>query len=416
MTTPELKQIYLDQQELFEHEKELVDREINLDRYINTTQAIVISGVRRCGKSSLLRIIKDKMKLSGSDYCYFNFDDERIPDDINLLNLIYQLHLETHDKEPVFFLDEIQNITGWQKFVNRMYEKGLKLFITGSNANLLSSEIGTYLTGRNKVLKLYPFSFTEFLKLKNEPFAGSQLSTKGTAKIKRLFAQYLKTGGFPAAVKENDPELVINYFRDILYRDIIARYNISGVEEMKQLGVYLASNVSKLFTYSKLQSAIEVKSKSTVKNYLGFYNDAFLFFYLKKYDHSIKKQMFNPQKVYAIDTALAGKLGFRTSPDSGRLLENIVYIQLLRSEKEVFYFSGKGECDFLVRTENKIDEAIQVVWALNDENKEREINGLNEVDAIYGNVKKTLLYAEADIPIPDNESIQIVKVTEWLAG
>jgi len=155
-----LREILFDQNEVFNQQKHhLIDREIELTNYINTSQVIIISGIRRCGKSSLLYLIKEKMNLHESGYCYFNFDDERIIPDIAILEQVYNLHLEIHGKEPVLFFDEIQNINNWEKFVNRMYEKGTKLFVTGSNAKLLSSEISTSLTGRNKVLELFPFSF-----------------------------------------------------------------------------------------------------------------------------------------------------------------------------------------------------------------------------------------------------------------
>ena len=162
MDREKLKEILLDQKFSFTNKRNLIDRDISLDKYLTTNQIVVISGVRRCGKSSLLSIIKNKLSLNEEDYCYFNFDDERIVADVNVMNDIYALHLELYKKEPVFFFDEIQVIKGWEKFVNRMYESGHKIFVTGSNAKLLSSEISTSLTGRNKVIDLFPFSFSEY--------------------------------------------------------------------------------------------------------------------------------------------------------------------------------------------------------------------------------------------------------------
>jgi predicted AAA+ superfamily ATPase len=141
------------------------NRDLLLDGYLNTGKVVVITGVRRCGKSSLLFLIKEALQLSESEYCYCNFDDERITAYPTLLNDIYTLHLEMYRTDPVFFFDEIQEVAGWEKFVNRMYEQCRKVFITGSNATMLSSEISSSLTGRNKVLELFPFSFSEYLRM-----------------------------------------------------------------------------------------------------------------------------------------------------------------------------------------------------------------------------------------------------------
>jgi predicted AAA+ superfamily ATPase len=159
MIKDRLKEIMFDQKDVFNSRKHLIQRDIELEKYIATNQVVIISGIRRCGKSTFLYLIKEKMNLNDAEYCYFNFDDERIIADISILEDIYNLHLEVYGKEPILFLDEIQNINNWEKFVNRMYEQGIKIFVTGSNAKLLSSEISTSLTGRNKLIELYPFSF-----------------------------------------------------------------------------------------------------------------------------------------------------------------------------------------------------------------------------------------------------------------
>ena len=253
--------------------------------------------MRRCGKSSLLFLIKEKMKLKEQDYCYFNFDDERIIADIALMDAVYTLHIELYGNEPVLFLDEVQNIPGWEKFVNRVHEKNIKVFVTGSNAQLLSSEIATSITGRNKIIELFPFSFAEYLRFIGHQYKVDQLSSKQKALLLRDFGQYTQTGGFPLVVKENDLELINTYFRDILYSDIIARYRLSQVNEIKQIGLFLASNCGKRFSYATLQQISGVKSLSSIKDYLGYYEQAYLFFFLMKFDYALKKQVINPRKV-----------------------------------------------------------------------------------------------------------------------
>jgi uncharacterized protein len=271
----------------------------------------------------------------------------------------------------VLFLDEIQNVRGWEKFINRIYEKEAKIFVTGSNGRLLSSEIATSLTDRNKVVKLFPFSFSEFLSFLEKGYNLDGLTTQQKALLQKDFNKYLEIGGFPLVVKENDLEIINSYFQDILYRDIVSRYRLSQVNEIKEIGLYFVSNIGKIFSYSTLQKVTGIKSLSTVKDYLDYYEQSFLFFYLKKFDYSVRKQIMNPKKVYTIDPAFANRLGFKFSENKGRILENIIFIDLIRRNQDIYYYSGKNECDFLVREGTKIVRAIQVCYALNSSNYER---------------------------------------------
>lgn len=415
MIKDRLKEILFDQKEVFNTRKNLVTRDIQLDKFISTNQVVIISGVRRCGKSSLLFLIKEKMKLDESEFCYFNFDDERIITDISILENIFNLHLEIYGKDPILFLDEIQNIPNWEKFVNRMYEQQIKIFVTGSNAKLLSSEISTSLTGRNKLIELFPFSFSEYLRLIGNVYNTNILSSRQKSLLKKDFNNYMQTGGFPLIVKENDTELINAYFQDILYRDIIARYRLTQVNEIRQIGLYFASNIGKLFSYSTLQNISGIKSLSSIKAYLWYYEQSYLFFYLRKFDYSVKKQIMNPKKVYSIDPAFVQRLGFNFSENSGRILENIVYLELLRRGKEVYYYAGKNECDFLIKNGLEVIEAIQVVYQLDVTNKERELKGLSEAMNTY-NIKKGLLltYNTEEMDLTMNETIAIVPVWKWL--
>lgn len=415
MNKDRLKEIMFDQQDVFNNRKHLIPRDIELDKHIATSQVIIISGIRRCGKSSLLYLIKEKMNLKESEYCYFNFDDERIITDISILENIYNLHIEIYGEEPVLFLDEIQNIDNWEKFVNRMYEQGIKVFVTGSNAKLLSSEISTSLTGRNKLIELYPFSFFEYLRFIGSKYNLNRITPKSKSLLLKDFNNYFETGGFPLVVKENDTELINAYFQDILYRDIISRYGITQVNGIKQIGLYFASNIGKLFSYSTLQEISGVKSLSSIKDYLYYYEQSYLYFYLKKFDYSVKKQIMNPKKVYTIDPAFAHRLGFHFSENKGRILENIVFLELLRRGKEVYYHSGKKECDFVVKEGLNIVEAIQVSYQVNGNNYEREYQGLQEAMHTY-NLKEGLMLIN-DIEeslIPNNVGIKVIPVWKWL--
>jgi hypothetical protein len=380
-----------------------------------TRQVVIVSGIRRCGKSSLLRLFKDKMGLSDPGYCYFNFDDERISRDPEILGQIHEIHLELFETEPVFFFDEIQNVSGWEKFINRMYERGSKIFVTGSNARLLSSEISTSLTGRNRVLALYPFSFSEYLKFRGIAFQPGKLSTTAKARLRGAFHQYMETGGFPLIIQEQDLELIHSYFQDILYRDIISRYRISQVDEIRQIGIYFASNIGKLFSYSTLQQVSGVKSTNSIKEYLEYYRQAWLFYYLRKFDYSIRKQIMNPKKVYTADPALANRLGMNFSANKGRVAENIVYVELLRRGCDVYYHSGKNECDFLIREGLKITGAIQVCITLHDGNETREMKGLAEAMEIHQLDHGLLLTLDDESEITFNgKKIITIPIWKWL--
>jgi predicted AAA+ superfamily ATPase len=410
-----LKEIMFDQKDVFNSKKHLIPRDIELEKPISTSQIVIISGIRRCGKSSLLYLIKEKMNLNDSEYCYFNFDDERIVVDVSILEEIYSLHIEVYGKEPILFLDEIQNIDNWEKFVNRMYEQGIKVFVTGSNAKLLSSEISTSLTGRNKLIELYPFSFSEYLRFIGNKYNLNRLIPKSKSLLLKDFNHYFETGGFPLVVKENDTELINAYFQDILYRDIVSRYRLTQVNEIKQIGLYFASNIGKLFSYSTLQGISGVKSLSSIKDYLYYYEQSYLYFYLKKFDYSVKKQIMNPKKVYTIDQAFAHRLGFNFSENKGRILENIVFLELLRRGKDVYYHSGKKECDFVIKEGLDIVEAIQVAYHVDANNYDREYKGLQEAMDTY-NLKEGLVltYNIESTYIPYNVGIKVLAVWEWL--
>ncbi|MDY0279130.1 MAG: ATP-binding protein [Clostridia bacterium] len=418
MRKERLKEILFDQKDVFNQQKHhLIDRDIDLEKFINTGQVIIISGIRRCGKSSLLYLIKEKMKLDETSYCYFNFDDERIIPDIEILEQVYNLHIEIYGIEPVLFFDEIQNIDNWEKFVNRMYEKGTKIFVTGSNAKLLSSEISTSLTGRNKVMELFPFSFMEYLRFMGKIYNQDRLTSKQKALIQKDFNQYVETGGFPLVVKENDLELINSYFQDILYRDIISRFRLIQVNEIKQIGLFFASNTGKLFSYATLQNISGVKSLSSVKDYLWYYEQSYLFFYLKKFDFSVKKQIMNPKKVYTIDPAISNRLGFNFSQNKGRILENIVFLELLRRGKEIYYHTGKNECDFLVKEGLNITEAIQVAWVIDQTNYHREYDGLQEAMQKYKLKHGLLITNEATETFTGSDgAIETIPAWKWLTA
>ena len=370
---------------------DLIRREVqgNIEPFIKFKEVVIITGPRRGGKSSLMKLICDdlikKDRVPPSNILYLNFEDERFIE-FNAAGdfaQIYELFLQINrpNGRLYFFLDEIQNVTGWERWVNRLYEnENIKIFLTGSNASLLSSEISTALTGRNRNITNFPFSFGEFLKFKNYRLQENDFyQTKKRAEIKSFFQEYLKLGGYPEIVKINDPTLLEQYFKDIIYRDILPRYSIKKIKEIRELCLFLTSNLGSIHSYSRLQNLIGVKSLNTVKTYLEILEEVFLFFRINLFDYSIKRQIYNPSKIYIIDTALRNSISFKFSENIGHIYENLVFLELKRRNKEIYYWKSKKgkEVDFLIKKGLNIEEAIQVSYNLNDKKTlDREIESL----------------------------------------
>ena len=409
-----MKRIVLDQKNYFKSRNNLIYRDINYELYIRTSQIVVISGVRRCGKSCLLSLFRQKMELADSEFCYLNCDDERLMLDELLLDELYSLHLELYGTEPVFFFDEVQMVPQWEKFVNRMYEYGHKIFVTGSNARLLSSEIATSLTGRNRVITLFPFSFKEYLRYKKHDYQIDALTTFAKSYLLADFNAFQRIGGFPLVVQEDDMEILNAWFQDILYRDVVSRYRMSQVKELRRMAVYLFSNVGKLFSYSTLQKVSELKSLNSVSHYLQYLEQSYLFFYLPKFDYSLKKQMLNPKKLYVIDAGAINRLGFHFSEEKGRLLENTVYLELLRRGKEVYYHKGDKECDFVIVENGKVVEALQVTDKITTQGKDREIGGLKDAMNTYQLENAKIIVYDREDSLAEGISVPVVSAWEWL--
>lgn len=369
---------------------DLIRRKIqdNIEPFIKFKEVVIITGPRRGGKSSLMKLICDdlikKDKVPPSNILYLNFEDERFID-FNTSDFAHTYELFLQINKPMgrlyFFLDEIQNVTGWERWVNRLYEnENIKIFITGSNASLLSSEISTALTGRNRTITNFPFSFGEFLIFKNYKLQKNNFyQTEKRAVIKSFFQEYLRLGGYPEIIKINDPTLLEQYFKDIIYRDILPRYSIKKIKEIRELCLFLASNLASIHSYYKLQSLIGVKSINTVKTYLEILEEAFLFFRINLFDYSIKRQIYNPSKIYIIDTALGNSISFKFSENIGHIYENLVFLELKRRNKEIYYWKSKKgkEVDFLIKKGLNIEEAIQVSYNLNyKKTLDREIESL----------------------------------------
>ncbi|MBU3923097.1 ATP-binding protein [Patescibacteria group bacterium] len=415
-----LKEIILEQKEVIDKKDKGIERNalFLIKKYLKMPHIVVIAGIRRVGKSTLLVQL---MRSFYKDKCYyFNFEDERLLDFFSKdFNLLYESFLELFGEKRVFFFDEIQNIKGWENFVRRMQDRGFKFFITGSNASLLSKELGTKLTGRYILCELYPFSFDEFLRFNKYEFKENfLLKTVERGKLNKLFNEYLKQGGMPEYLNYKNSEILKKMYEDILYRDIVTRYEIKEVKSLRELSLYYLSNLANLFSYNKLKSLLKLGSVNTVSSYTDYLENSFLIFTTSLYSYSLKKQFVANKKVYCIDNNLANSISFRFSKDVGKFLENLVFIELKRRGKEIYYYRTENnlEIDFAIRKGRKLELLIQVAQSLNNiEIKEREVKAL--IKALKElKLKKGLILTEnedGEIKI-DNKIIIIKSIYKWL--
>ncbi|MDV0446419.1 hypothetical protein MsAg5_02520 [Methanosarcinaceae archaeon Ag5] len=365
-----------------------------------SSHALIISGIRRCGKSTLLH---QYVKKNNQDAFYFNFEDIRLYE-FQISDFIILDQVIESSGLKVLFFDEIQIIRGWELYVRQKLDQGFKVIITGSNASLLSRELGTKLTGRHITKELFPFSYSEFIEFKKlDPSEQS-------------FYEYVETGGFPEVVKTGHHEILSFLIEDIINRDIVVRYGIKDAASVKKLFSYLLSNAAKLTTPSKLKEMIGIKSPSTILDYFSHLESCYLIHMVPKFSYSLKSQMLAPKKMYVNDTGLikAGSVSF--SEDKGRLLENIVFCELRRHGKEIYYFNENSkECDFIEMNKGQVKQIIQVCWELNHENEEREIDGLVEALDYFKQENGIIVTVnQKDLIRKGQHMIRVIPVYEYL--
>lgn len=411
-----LKQVIADQRE-YRFPKDFFTRALTatLRNFVDDPNIIILSGIRRSGKSTIQRTLQQD--LVKSDY-YFNFDDERLVRfQVEDFQTLLEVLIELYGDQPTFYFDEIQNIKGWERFVRRLYEQGKKIYITGSNAKLLSKELGTHLTGRYIQFEIYPLSFQEIILHKYpEALSKKALSTKDIGMVQHHFSNYLKNGGIPEYVKFEKSEYLKDLLEGILYRDIIARYRINNEKALREVVYYLASNIGKEFSYTNLGKTVGLSSPHTIANYCNYLEQCYLYFFVSRYSHSLKKQIQYNKKCYMIDPALIRIAGFRVSEDRGRLLENIVFLRLKTQKKEIYFHKDKKECDFIIRESNQVIQAIQVTTTFsNEEVRNREIEGLVEAMGLY-KLKEGLILTENEQEVIEMNGflIKIIPIWKWL--
>lgn len=411
-----LKQIILEQQEILHAQNKRYVQRYIADEWLQTSEILIISGIRRCGKSVLMQQIRDR--LVEKDF-FFNFDDERLANfKLDDFQKLQECFVELFGEQHTYYFDEIQNIEGWERFVRRLYNAGNKIVITGSNARMLSRELGTHLTGRYIQVEIYPFSFQEYLAMNEIPVNAKTLyTTTGRATMVKSFVKYMECGGFPKFLQDGSVSYLKSLYESIIYRDILTRNGLTNEKEMQELMFYLASNATKRVTYSSLGKVVGIQHPDTIKNYLEYIQQTYLISQLFRYDPSVKKQMMSPKKIYFVDNAIIKLIGFNATENNGVFLENLVFIELKRRGWDVYYYADKKECDFIVRKGLHISDAYQVTLKMDSpQTREREIAGVREAMQAYSLSKGYILTFEGKetINFDDGTIVEVVPVWEWI--
>lgn len=395
-----------------------VEREMlkQVGAIINSPQIAVITGLRRAGKSTFLRQIAGKY-LKNKFY-FVNFEDERLSDfPAADFDLLHETLIGLFGERKIFLFDEIQNVSGWEKFVRRLHDQGYKFVITGSNASLLSQEFGTRLTGRSIKMELFPFSFREFLIFqKFDSFDLKVMTARQKSRLIKASEDYLLMGGIPDALKYPELKIHKELYEDVLYRDVAARYNLGDAKNLKDLAFFLASNAPSLVSFNKIKDLLKLGSVNTVKNYVDYLENSWLFFVVNKYAFSVKEQQIAAKKIYGVDTGLIKSVGFAFSQNLGKAMENAVYLHLRRRHQAIYYYkTGQNyEVDFFLPKENVF---VQSCYDFDvSEVRERELRALAAAAEEKSNpVEMTVVTARTKETIKQKKSfVRVLPLYEWL--
>lgn len=405
---------------------EIWERELKLP--LDTNKIITLAGVRRSGKTyHLFNVIKRLRKrgIKVSQILYINFEDERLDLTTKELDQILQVYRKLYPKQDLsdcfFLFDEIQEVKDWEKFVTRMYNGiSRKIFITGSNATLLSKEIATALRGRTITFEVYPLSFSEFTKIQ-EPRLDSDTS-KGKARLAGLFEQFVKHGGFPELLKTKEEKLkekiLQEYFNVMVLRDLIERYNISQPAILKYFCKRVVGNSGGEFSIHKIYNELKSQgykiSKDTIYSFQDYVEAVYLTKFVTKYSHSVVKRELAQKKTYVIDQGLGAALDYKLSQDKSRLLETTIALELIKKGYQISFLQNGFECDFLLIDREKVTQVIQVSYDMdNRKTEEREIKGLvraaGQLDLDRGTI---LTFDQHKSLKQDNVKIEIIPA--WL--
>jgi len=388
---------------------------LDVKPYLEANVIKLITGPRRAGKSVYALQI-----LSGKNYAYLNFDDAKLLSAFNE-DSVMQALAEVYPDYEYLLLDEVQNLDSWDAWVSKLYRRGVNLVITGSNANLLSSEMSTFLTGRYIEIRILPFSMEETLKYKGAPISAELPDEK--AKLFLEMDDYLKKGGYPEIVKNRDIEQAYlgALFDSIILKDVAQRHKIRKITELHDLADYLISNYSNPLSYNEIAEELSLGSVTTVKKFCDYLAEPYLFFYLPRYNNKLKEMKKAPRKVYVIDNGFIYTRAFELSSNNGRQLENMVFLELLRRgydlKKSLFYYrtSNDKEVDFVTRDGRKVTSLIQVSYDVSKtKTRERELDALIKASEELKCDNLILITWDYDESVMyKGKRIQVISILEW---
>ncbi len=371
--------------------EKIIQREIlpEIERSLKMEEITVVKGVRRSGKTFILYSL---MKKYGG--IYINFEDERLS---GFSQEDFEKIADIMDgrKEKILYLDEVQEVRGWEKFAHRTHRR-FKIVVTGSNSSLLSGDYATALVGRTLSFTVRPLSYGEFLVFREERVS------------RESFIEYLRLGGFPRVVLTGEISLVREYFERTIYRDIIGKENILYPEALKDMAIYLLSNVGKEFSYRSLRELTGIRHENTLKEYLGLLEGAFLVHIVRKYSPSLKKQGGYSKKLYAVDPSLA-HIGLRIDEDRGRIFESAVFLHLNR-KYDVFFLKNSREVDFLACDGLNPVKMVNAVYEADEETARREITSLRYFMKKYDVPAEIVTVYPFDVP----ENIELRLAHRWM--
>lgn len=390
-------------------------------KWLDSTLIKVVLGPRRAGKSVFsLTLLKDR------PFMYFNFDDEVISSvgGISTDELMKELHAAYGQIKTILF-DEIQNLPNWELFANRLHRAGYNLILTGSNAQLLSKELATHLTGRHMPIEILPFDFDEFLRAKKFKIDSQYASLpQQRGELLNLMESYLLNGGFPEVVVSNvDPKDYLGVlFDSLLFKDVVKRHRIRFSTQIANLGTHLINNFSNLYTVRKLLDILNLKSASTTEKYITYLEEAYLIFSMLRYSPKSVQRIRSPRKVYAVDNGFISAKAIQHSPDKGKLMENLVFTELVKRgvkpDRELFYYKTRNdrEVDFVIKKGHEVLELIQVCYeSINPEVEQRETKALLEASGELKVEKLTVLTWDEKREVKkDNLVIVFKPLHEWL--
>ena len=395
---------------------------------LDSSKVITIAGPRRAGKSYYLHslINKLKQKIPTEKILYINFEDERIIKENfrfqDIIDAYIQLYPENELSEVYFFFDEIQELNNWAVFVRRLNETiSSHIFITGSSAKMLSSQMAGALRGRAIEYNLFPLSFKEYCRFKAID-TDDIYSTKNRNCLFTAYRNFIHCGGYPETV-DFDEELRVktlqSYTDIMLYRDIIERHNIKNLYVVRDMSRRLIANSAQFFSVNKYFNDLKSRGYKIGKNdlyeYLEYYSDAFFIYQLKKQSESISTQQQSLKKIYTIDSGIITAENYTMAANNGYLLENLICNELIKHNKEIFYSKNGYECDFIVLTHDRIEELIQVCFNLNETNKKREYKGIISAAKLFNKQQGLIITDNEERNISINGiDITIIPAWKWL--